>query len=747
MDGCRRDLNKAKKKITRCIGILQRDLPGIQVSDLPTKHIFIGNAGLTTNADESSLVELITSVGSGLEALTLLPGKQYSFASFTSIEQAQSIYLIAHGHLGVRGSVSPVYMAYVDRVPVDPSPIKFKYPPGLMVVEEFISPEEETMLMNLIDWGDSPLSTAEGSVLKHRQVRHFGYEFQYSSNSVDKEHQLNQDIPPALSHIVKRITDRGCMPLPPNQLTVNKYLPGQGIPPHVDTHSSFTSEILSLSVGGGVNMDFRYVAGPITPSTTCSGEVSKDKPPHYVVYLPPRSLCVMAGPARYEWSHGICPRMTDVVANKSGTVGLQLLPRKERISFTFRRIRSGECPCQVALICDSHAKKQDVSSENARNAPGSTVVEKNAARLEKDHVLQVYDQIASHFSVTRHKPWPHVLEFVCSLPSGSTLLDVGCGNGKYMGHNKQVFQIGCDTSTELMKICNTRGFEVLTCNCLHLPYRDAVFDAAVCIAVIHHLSTESRRVAALGEMVRVLRRGGRGLVYVWAMEQRRGDKKSTYLKQNNKASKHGINHHWQESCLKDTTSKDTSEEIKEGLNSGTNHSREVTGKPECDGANERLICGKEGSEKDEVWDKTASLPIHINRTEFVQQDMLVPWKLKPPKKAEVKCERRGKCEKECAKYHCCRGNRYQGCSASVDQTKRSICCSASHDATNNKNCHVKSSRKKAASNDSGNDQVFHRYYHVFKQGELEQLCSQLNVSIVNSYYDEGNWCVIFEKVT
>lgn len=177
MDGCRRDLCKAKKKITRCIGILQRDLPGIQVSDLPTKvrelchvyilylsliicmsffhvntlqqystyillyyptgecrgpkaviaannfhvilcsnqHIFIGNAGLTTNADESSLVELITSVGSGLEALTLLPGKQYSFASFTSPEQAQSIYLVAHGHLGVRGSASPVYMAYVDR--------------------------------------------------------------------------------------------------------------------------------------------------------------------------------------------------------------------------------------------------------------------------------------------------------------------------------------------------------------------------------------------------------------------------------------------------------------------------------------------------------------------------------------------------------------------------------------------------------------------------------------------------------
>lgn len=36
--------------------------------------------------------------------------------------------------------------------------------------------------------------------------------------------------------------------------------------------------------------------------------------------------------------------------------------------------------------------------------------DRTAAKLEKEHVLQVYDQIASHFSVTRHKPWPKVLE-------------------------------------------------------------------------------------------------------------------------------------------------------------------------------------------------------------------------------------------------------------------------------------------------------------------------------------------------
>ncbi|KAK8389723.1 hypothetical protein O3P69_009013 [Scylla paramamosain] len=640
MENCRRDWNKVKKKITRCIAILQRDLPDIHISEYPTKHIFIGNAGLTTNADESSLVELITSVGCGLEALTLLPGKQYSFASFTSPEQARTVLMAAHGHLGVQGSISPVYMAYVDKVPMDPSPIKFRFPPGLSVLEDFVSPKEELLLMNLVDWGASPSSTAQGSVLK-----------------------------------APRIVDRGCMPSLPDQLTINRYLPGQGIPPHVDTHSSFTDELLSLSLGGGVNMDFRYVGGSGSNSSTIEG--SRDKPPHYVVYLPPRSLCVMTGPARYEWSHGICPRMTDVVASRNSVTGLQLLPRQERISFTFRKIRHGECSCQNASVCDSYGKEQKNSSkgESKRStSPCDLPNDRSAARIEREHVLQVYDQIAEHFSVTRHKPWPQVLEFVLSLPQGSLLLDVGCGNGKYMGHNKQVFQVGCDTSFELMKICNNQGFEVLTSNCLQLPYRDSVFDAAVCIAVIHHLATEKRRLAAVREMVRVLNVGGRGLIYVWAMEQRRGEKKSTYLKQNKEGSVAA-------EMIKDQNSE-------EKALPNYHHDR-------CLQKVEMVRSG------------ATSLPVHVNRTEFMQQDMLVPWKLKPPKKNESRCERR-RCDRGCGMVHGSRSNRTQSSEPTVDSLQITNSCDvlASQENVRCDNCHSKS-RKKIVCAETRPDQVFH----------------------------------------
>lgn len=41
---------------------------------------------------------------------------------------------------------------------------------------------------------------------------------------------------------------------------------------------------------------------------------------------------------------------------------------------------------------------------------------------------------------------------------------------------------------------------------------------------------------------------------------------------------------------------------------------------------------------------------------------------------------------------------------------------------------------------------FLRYYHVFDEGELEQLCAEIASVIVEKvYYDQGNWCVIVQK--
>lgn len=50
--------------------------------------------------------------------------------------------------------------------------------------------------------------------------------------------------------------------------------------------------------------------------------------------------------------------------------------------------------------------------------------------------------------------------------------------------------------------------------------------------------------------------------------------------------------------------------------------------------------------------------------------------------------------------------------------------------------------------DTGGALTFHRYYHVFREGELDQLIEKYveNLHIISSYYDHANWCIIAEKV-
>jgi tRNA (uracil-5-)-methyltransferase TRM9 len=68
----------------------------------------------------------------------------------------------------------------------------------------------------------------------------------------------------------------------------------------------------------------------------------------------------------------------------------------------------------------------------------------SAEVYEQTHVHEVYNTIAPHFSRTRYKPWPIVERFLLSRKPGSVGLDVGCGNGKNLGVNPDVFIVGSD---------------------------------------------------------------------------------------------------------------------------------------------------------------------------------------------------------------------------------------------------------------------------------------------------------------
>lgn len=140
---------------------------------------------------------------------------------------------------------------------------------------------------------------------------------------------------------------------------------------------------------------------------------------------------------------------------------------------------------------------------------------------EEQYVHSVYNDIAPHFSLTRYKPWPIVEGFLKRQPDYSIGIDVGCGNGKYLGVNKKLLLLGTDRSSGLVECA--RGIDSLynvgVADGLHLPHNPGLIDFAISIAVIHHFATRERRVAAIAHILSRLKKGGRLLVYCWALEQ------------------------------------------------------------------------------------------------------------------------------------------------------------------------------------------------------------------------------------
>jgi alkylated DNA repair dioxygenase AlkB len=104
------------------------------------------------------------------------------------------------------------------------------------------------------------------------------------------------------------------------QIILNLYPPGEGISPHIDLPNRYADGIIGVSLTGGTTMTFQ------------NGEK------RYDAYMPERTIYVMTGEARWEWSHGIEGRNSDLVERKDG---VETRLRSTRVSVTFRWMKEG----------------------------------------------------------------------------------------------------------------------------------------------------------------------------------------------------------------------------------------------------------------------------------------------------------------------------------------------------------------------------------------------------------------------
>ncbi|ORY58822.1 uncharacterized protein BCR38DRAFT_446712 [Pseudomassariella vexata] len=199
-------------------------------------------------------------------------------------------------------------------------------PHGIFWQADFITPEHEQSLIHIFQ------HTLQWPARSGRLSLHYGYTFDYKTFGVDPDIPF-KEFPDWLQPLIPLVDGK-----PPVQVCLQHYAPGTGIPPHVDTHSTY-DELFALSLGAPVMMQFRR------------GEKRVE------IDLAPRSMMQMSGDSRLHWTHGIKKRKTDTLGD--GTVR----QRRDRWSITYRWLREGECECGNEDLCDTAQRRKGVERE------------------------------------------------------------------------------------------------------------------------------------------------------------------------------------------------------------------------------------------------------------------------------------------------------------------------------------------------------------------------------------------------
>jgi alkylated DNA repair dioxygenase AlkB len=178
---------------------------------------------------------------------------------------------------------------------------------GLVYQDDFLSMEEEKLILSEID-------NSKWDTNLKRRVQHYGYIYDYRKKNIDTDLKIGK-LPDWLLLLEEKIKTNFNLESSFDQVIVNEYQPGQGISSHIDCIPCFEDIIISISL-----------------LSQCIMQFSKDEE-KYELLLNPRSILLLNGEARYNWKHGIKAVKNERCLNS-------IIPRKRRISITFRKVNN-----------------------------------------------------------------------------------------------------------------------------------------------------------------------------------------------------------------------------------------------------------------------------------------------------------------------------------------------------------------------------------------------------------------------
>ena len=169
------------------------------ISDTPTKNLFCFYFGNGDEEDQTVLLDFCSKFGT-ITKITLFPGLNYGFVEFETVQIAidliNSLTNKQFIDLKFYGKDRTCFFQY-SKLEYDQLE-KFKdmeFPdatnsvtiPGLHVIDDFITPQQEKQLIKFFD-------SQKWIKLMNRRVQHYGYEFVYGANNVNKSKKI-QDMP------------------------------------------------------------------------------------------------------------------------------------------------------------------------------------------------------------------------------------------------------------------------------------------------------------------------------------------------------------------------------------------------------------------------------------------------------------------------------------------------------------------------------------------------------------------------
>lgn len=156
--------------------------------------------------------------------------------------------------------------------------------------------------------------------------------------------------------------------------------------------------------------------------------------------------------------------------------------------------------------------------------------------IDLQSLQKTYNDIAAEFDVTRYKPWPQTVDFINELSDYSSILDLGCGNGRnsiYLVSLARGFKVfALDFSVKMLRIAKNKAqqekldnnIEFIQGDITKLPFTTNSIDNAIFVATLHHLPSAELRLQSLMDLERCLKPGGRAFISVWDFEQERFEK-------------------------------------------------------------------------------------------------------------------------------------------------------------------------------------------------------------------------------